>query len=223
MQRYARQMQNLDAWFQTIRKKHAGKMACGQGCARCCYGLFDISLPEALFVVHAFDGMSEPLRSEVAVRAFGIQQGIMHAAPEMKEPYFLNGLSDDRVDAIATLVGDIRCPFLGEKDACLIYEQRPKACRLEGLPMVDAQDGLFGDWCGLNFREGIFPELEKDLCLDYYELQVAERAVTEDLSQYYLSYREPVVTLFIPSAIAAAGVFRPAAHQFLELKQARDQ
>lgn len=223
MQRYGRQLRNLDAWFQSIRKKHAGKMACGQGCARCCYGLFDISLPEALFVVHAFDCMPETLQSEVKARALDIQERIMNAAPELKEPYFLNGLSGDRIDAIAIGVGDIRCPFLGEKDVCLIYEQRPMACRLEGVPMVDAQDGLFGDWCGLNFREGIFPELERDLCLDYYELQVTERAVTGDLAQYFLSYREPSVTLFIPSAIAAAGVFRTGAFQCLELKQLPDQ
>ncbi len=35
-----------------------------------------------------------------------------------------------------------------------IYE-RPMACRLEGVPMVDTRHGLLGDWCDLNFTGGV--------------------------------------------------------------------
>jgi hypothetical protein len=33
--------------------------------------------------------------------------------------------------------------------------------------MVDVRDGLFGDWCELNFTEGVPKEAMADLQLDY--------------------------------------------------------
>ena len=48
------------------------------------------------------------------------------------------------------------------------------SCRLEGVPMVDVQDGLFGDWCELNFENGIPESAKKDLELVYDAVNIAE-------------------------------------------------
>ncbi len=53
--------------------------------------------------------------------------------------------------------------------------------------MVDARDGLFGDWCELNFTAGISPQMAEDLRLDYYGIQETEEGPT----------------IFIPSVICA--------------------
>jgi Fe-S-cluster containining protein len=186
-------------------------MHCGGGCAQCCRGLFDIALPDALVITHAFILLDKNAQREVAMRAHTIHQEITRENPELKEDFFLSKLPIESVDRIVEHVGDVGCPFLDAKNFCLIYDSRPMACRLEGIPMVDAQDGLFGDWCELNFKEGISQELKKDLCLDYYEIQTAERAVTADVAQYFLPGWQPDATIFIPSAIVAADILRALA------------
>jgi hypothetical protein len=111
-------------------------------------------------------------------------------------------LSDaaDIAKGFAGLPEDVRNRVYS-KAKCLIYESRPLACRLEGVPMVDVQDGLFGDWCELNFKEGVPEKALTDLKQDYNRIDqlqedrsaaVARRA---GISDHY------AVTL-IPSVIA---------------------
>ena len=73
--------------------------------------------------------------------------------------------------------------------------------------MVDTRDGLFGDWCELNFKEGVFPETARDLSLDYYEIQAIELEATGNLSEVLLASRQEEATVFVPSVIAAFGSF----------------
>jgi hypothetical protein len=82
--------------------------------------------------------------------------------------------------------------------------------------MVDINDGLFGDWCELNFKEGVSAELAEDLRLDYYEIQTIEQEVTGHLSQYFGASPQKEATLFIPSVIAASDVFRILSHKVSE-------
>lgn len=153
-------------------------MSCRQGCARCCHGLFDISIPDSQRVAEGFRTIPREVREQVAERAAMIQSRIEEEEPDLGYPFYLNSLSQDRVDRLVEAIGDVRCPFLDESDSCLIYEYRPIACILEGVPMVDVHDGLFGDWCELNFRDGFSPEMQPDLRLDYYEVQEAEQETT---------------------------------------------
>jgi Fe-S-cluster containining protein len=133
----------------------------------------------------------------VAGRSRIIQNEISRLAPELKTPYILSEISQEEIDRIADSLEKVRCPFLNERNERLIYERRPIACRLEGVPMVDAQDGLFGDWCKLNFTGGIDEEIKKFAQQDYYKIQKAEG---------------DIATIFIPSLIAGfedywAGIF----------------
>lgn len=176
-------------------------MQCGKGCTLCCHGLFDISFADALILAEAFGAVDAQKRERSREQAAVIQAAISRAAPDLKPPFLLRGVTETDVDAIVDAAGTPRCPLLSEDEECLVYRHRPRACRLEGLPMVDAQDGLFGDWCELNFRNGVPPGEMSCLALDYYALQSEEDTVTEVMADLLLGRRERDVTVFIPSII----------------------
>jgi Fe-S-cluster containining protein len=203
VEKHNKLLQYLDDWFRSLQAKHADRMQCGPGCARCCHGLFDVSLPDALRIAKAFGTLPAEARSAAANRASAIQAKICQEAAELRAPFFLNAISQDRIDQLAERIQDVRCPLLDERNSCRIYDHRPLACRLEGIPMVDSRDGPFSDWCELNFKEGVSAELAEDFRLDYYEIHAIEQEVTEYLSQYLLASRQEQITLFIPSVIDA--------------------
>jgi Fe-S-cluster containining protein len=202
LRKYLRRLRELEDWFRSIQAKHAGRMRCGQGCVGCCLGLFDLPLPDAFVAAEGYRRLPDSVRIEVRRRAGAIHAGILHEAPELESPFFLGGLSDERIDSLADRFRDVRCPFLGSDDRCLIYAHRPSACRLEGIPMVDARDGPFDDWCELNFTKGMTPEIERDLRFDYYELESAIRSMAEILADRML-LDDADATVFIPSVIVA--------------------
>jgi Fe-S-cluster containining protein len=204
-------LRNIDAWFASVRRSQASQMQCGRGCALCCYGLFDISLPDALEVVEGLSALPDETRAQVAARSAEVQGVIAQAAPELERPFLLSGLTEDRIDQIVDQAGGARCPFLGEENECLIYEHRPLACRLEGAPMVDVRDGLFDDWCELNFTKGVPSDAIENLRQDYYEIQEVEERCSESLSQARWGKRQSRVTTFIPSLVVEYEAFwRPA-------------
>jgi len=177
VQRHDRLIERLDEWSHSIRSAYSEQMQCGRGCAKCCHGLFDISVYDALRVAKGFDSLAAQTRDCVAGRSASIQDLLMRVQPDMKAPYFLDRLTPDRIDEIVDIAGEVPCPFLDEDNSCLIYASRPVACRLEGIPMIDIHDGLFSDWCELNFREGVTPEMKLDLRLDYCEIQAVEQDI----------------------------------------------
>ncbi len=199
--RHGRLLGRIDDWFSGVRQKHSGQMQCGRGCALCCYGLFDVTFPDALVVAEGLDSLSEDVRTGVKARAAVVQQLIMREAPGLTHPYLLRHANEARIDSIADSAKGSRCPFLGERSECLIYKHRPMACRLEGVPMLDAQDGLFGDWCELNFIGGVSAEATRDLQLDYYGIQAAQESFTRELTRELIGRALSRATVFIPSIV----------------------
>ncbi len=175
IRRHDELVERLDAWSHAIHARYAAHMRCGQGCAQCCHGLFDISIYDALRIAKGFAALSAETKDTIAERASAIQAILTKSQPDLPPPFFLDGLAPERIDAIADFVGSVPCPFLDTGNACLIYEFRPITCRLEGIPMVDSHDGLFSDWCEQNFRQGVSEEMQNNLRLDYYEIQAVEQ------------------------------------------------
>ncbi len=202
MKRHKEFLAGVDAWFASVRQKQAGQMQCGRGCALCCRGLFDISLPDALMLAEGLNGLTPEQLARAKANAEVIQAGIQMGAPELRTPHFLDVLDEKQVDMIVEQASSPRCPLLGPENQCMVYEHRPLACRLEGLPMVDVNDGLFGDWCELNFTGGVPREALKDLENDYYGLQEVEQIATEILSDELFKERRRDATVFIASIIA---------------------
>ena len=73
--------------------------------------------------------------------------------------------------------------------------------------MVDARDGLFGDWCELNFTEGVPPGPSSVLARDYYESQRVEEICTRALSPGALGRVWSRATTFIPSLVVTFDAF----------------
>ena len=201
LEEYQHFLVELDTWFRSVRVKYGSRMQCDKGCILCCCGLFDVPLPDAFSVAAGFRQLSNSVREDVLHRARSLQTGLLQEVPELKEPFFLDRISEERIDRLADRFGDVRCPFLPADGDCLIYEFRPSACILEGIPMVDVHDGPFDDWCELNFTEGIDREAEADLRLDYYEIEATVRRVSEDLIEHLPSLPRKETTIFIPSII----------------------
>jgi Fe-S-cluster containining protein len=200
---YQKFLAELDMWFRSVRVKYGARMRCGEGCTFCCCGLFDIPLPDALRVATGFYRLSPSLKNEVAYRASIIHSDLLREVPELEEPFFLNAISGSRIDLLTDVFSTVRCPFLGVDNVCLTYEYRPSACVLEGIPMVDFRDGLFDDWCELNFTESIDPALEEDLRLDYYEIQATMQHVTESLKERIPAFPKKETSVFIPSVVSS--------------------
>lgn len=201
LSRHQQCLLGIEAWFSEAQARLAHQMRCGKGCALCCHGLFDISFADALLLAKAFSGLEPWRREHTRARAIWVQAAINRAAPELKAPFLLSSMPETMIDAIVLGADLARCPMLDHDDECLVYEYRPLACRLEGLPMVDARDGLFGDWCELNFRDGVLPEDLPVLARDYYALQAQEETTTEVLADLLLNRRDRDLTVFIPSVI----------------------
>lgn len=202
MRHYSDLLQDVSARFRKIQSRHQNLMRCKSGCVRCCHGLFDISLPDAIHVAAGVAALPPEAKANVAMRAADIQKKISREEPAWAPPFLLRMEDDPLIERIVARVPNARCPLLDKADACLIYPHRPLACRLEGLPMVDEQDGLFGDWCEFNFLDGVSSQEQDELQRNYYELQETERTSTLHLSELLLGERLEVLTVFIPSLIA---------------------
>lgn len=207
LDKYRKFINELDTWFRSIRVKYRARMKCGKGCTLCCLGLFDIPLPDAIRVADGYRRLPVSLRNEVAGRAAAVHAEIVREAPELETPYFLGSIPEERIDHLTDVVGNVPCPFLGADGICLIYECRPMACVLEGMPMVDVRDGLFDDWCGYNFTDGVDPALRKDLALDYYEIQETVERIAKSLVRKIPAFPGETATLFVPSVVVSYDVF----------------
>jgi len=190
---------NIDDWFANIRSKYASEMQCGKGCTACCHGLFDISLTDAVHVARGFEKLSDDVKKHVELRAAELHRNVVDASDGSVPTLFAE--DDPRIDRIVDGANSPPCPLLGESGECLIYEDRPMSCRLEGVPMVDVRDGLFGDWCELNFEDGFPDAARQDFELDYDRINAREESESAAVASR-AGLDNPRAITFIPSVIA---------------------
>jgi len=200
---YDRFLKDLDTWFRAVRIKYGDRMQCGRGCARCCYGLFDVPPPDAMRVADGFRRLAPDVRDGVVKRSAVLHMELSLAVPDFRDPYLLHRMPEEEIDRLTDMFDAVPCPFLGSGEECLVYESRPLACILEGVPMVDALDGLFDDWCGLNFTSGMDGRVEEDLVLDYYGIEATVERATKDLLGSIPSFSGKATSVFLPSIVVA--------------------
>jgi Fe-S-cluster containining protein len=175
-------------------------MQCGKGCTACCHGLFDISLADAFDVVRGFNRLSKEIQRSVGAKALDLHRVIAEAADNLHTPLFFQE-DDPQIDRIVEAAKSPPCPFLGAAGECLIYEQRPLQCRLEGVPLIDVTEGAFGDWCELNFKEGIPEKAAAEIALNYNEIDSVQEARSSEIARHAGLPDSDALT-FIPSVIA---------------------
>jgi hypothetical protein len=67
--------------------------------------------------------------------------------------------------------------------------------------MVDIREGLFGDWCELNFTDGVPEAAQADLRQDYNRIGESEEARSAEIAERGGLPAARAVT-FIPSVVA---------------------
>jgi len=191
---------DIDEWFRKVREKYSEQMQCGKSCTACCHGLFDISLSDALEVTRGFSELPADTQKRIQARAGDLHRQILEAVPDLQQPALFSE-DEERIDHIVDAIGMAPCPCLGDSGECLIYQRRPLACRLEGVPMVDIREGLFGDWCELNFKDGLPESAVADLEQDYDRIDEAQEAQSAVVARR-ANLPDPRVVTLIPSVIA---------------------
>ena len=147
---YRRLLAEVDSWFSACLHAGGSSLACRGGCSACCRGLFDITLLDAWLLKEAFTDLSVDVRSRVLSLCRPRLSELRQRWPKLTSPYLLNALPEEEWTAMAE--DDLTpCPLLDESGYCLVYPARPMACRLHGLPNIDANGEDFdGTVCTLH-------------------------------------------------------------------------
>ncbi len=160
-QRYERIVHKVDEMFDRMKEKYPDEIRCDSGCTECCYGLFDLTLIEAVYVNfhfhRIFTGPSKETLLEKANR-------IDRQTYKIKKAAFKAQQQGKDEDAIMEEVARqrVRCALLNEDNRCDLYAFRPIACRIDGIPAAVAGKGRTCPQSG--FRAGqTYPTVNRDV------------------------------------------------------------
>ena len=201
LDRYGELLGEVDAWFRRCLELHPDLIACRNGCSECCRGLFDITLLDALYLKRGFDNLPESMKTELAQTASRRLKSLSRVNPAFVEPWLLNGIPEDEWDALMPEEDETPCLLLSNSGGCLVYDNRPMTCRLNGIPLIDVTgEELFDEWCTLNFIEED-PRRLTDLRFSFTELFSRELLLFQELVHILTGSVRNEVDLFIPAAV----------------------
>jgi Fe-S-cluster containining protein len=151
----------LDAVFEGVQKKHPECVNCDLGCSDCCHALFDLYMIEAIYINRRFlETVAVDRKNEILSEANRLDRQIYQLKRKAFKALEAGEKTNEQV-LIEMASERIRCPLLNSEDRCEIYAYRPITCRLYGIPT--AIDGR-GHTCGLSgFKEGkAYPTVNLD-------------------------------------------------------------
>ena len=128
---YDRQVSLADKSFERIAGEFPDCISCKPGCSDCCHAVFGLFLVEAVFLKNDFDQLGEKEKADALERGLAAEKDLKtleRTLEEFKE--------DPRMSAYAMAKTKIRCPLLGDDDACILYPYRPITCRVYGIPTM---------------------------------------------------------------------------------------
>lgn len=162
--KYEAVVAEVDAVFDKFENEMGELVKCGKGCSDCCHALFDITLPEAIYINAKFnEKFSGMERSKIMERADTADRQIH----KLKRKVFKASQEGRPAQEILMEVSKarVRCPMLDDDDLCSIYEHRPITCRLYGVP---TSIGGKAHSCSLSGFEGgeKYPTVNMDIIID---------------------------------------------------------
>jgi Fe-S-cluster containining protein len=200
LDRYGMLLAEVDAWFARCREAVPGAIACGDGCADCCRGLFDITLLDACHLKRGFDRLPSGVRNRTRRKGRGRLTLLRRLWPEFAPPYLLNYRPEGEWEALMPEEDNTPCPLL-EDGRCLVYEHRPMTCRLNGIPLLDhSGEIMYDEWCTLNFTS-MDPLSCAALRGDFRRLFGAELELFRELTGLLLGNPLNELDTFIPLAL----------------------
>ncbi len=135
-----------EAVFAQMKHEYPEEVRCRPGCSDCCFALFDLTLIEALYLNYHFNQkMDGKKKAQLVERANAADR---KAYRIKKRAYRSVQEGKDEADVLREVAMErIRCPLLNEKNLCELYDYRPIACRVYGIPTAI---GGKGHTCGLS-------------------------------------------------------------------------
>lgn len=161
---YENLVKNIENASGKVKKDFGECVACKPGCSDCCYALFDLTLIEAMYVKHKFDDLfTGKKRHDIITYANEVDRKIFKMKKNATEAEKVGVDGRKIIDRISK--EKIKCPLLDEINQCSMYEFRPIACRVYGIPTSSAGEG---HTCGLSgFKKGVaYPTLNMDRVYD---------------------------------------------------------
>lgn len=189
--RYEALVDQVGQVFNKVSSEFAEEVKCKPACDDCCHALFDLTFVEALYIKSKFDDVfAGKARFEITEYANKTDRAL---AKMKKEAYKRHeaGESDTAIiEAVSKM--RVRCPLLGEDGKCQMYDYRPIACRVYGIP---TSAGGQGHTCGLSgFDEGkAYPTLNMDLV--YNRLYAISGDLVRELNSKYTKMGRVLVPL----------------------------
>ena len=201
LDRYESLLGEVDGWFDACLSRHPDMIACRQGCSACCRGLFDITLLDALCLKRGFDRLPASVQQSVQLKAVAPLVELTEKWPEFARPWILNHIPEQFWDEMMPEEDERPCPLLSADGACLVYDQRPMTCRLNGIPLIDISgESLFDEWCTLNFT-GCDPMELEDLRHTFNELFTQELLLFRELTRRLFGQAVSELDTIIPAAV----------------------
>jgi Fe-S-cluster containining protein len=113
-------------------RRSGQSVPCCKGCPACCNYLVPLSVPEALALIEQTSVMPQPQRTSLIEACTTPAGRILEKGPDLfGSGYFtLSQSPDDTAAAVADWYAglELECPFLSD-GSCMIYAERPLACR----------------------------------------------------------------------------------------------
>ncbi len=201
LSRYATLLASVDQWFSSCVAHAGSEIACKNGCAECCRGLFDITLLDAWYLKQGFDRLDTAVQATVIKKARERLLAMQSLWPELAPPYILNYRPEEEWEVLMPDDDETPCPLLDANGRCLVYDFRPMTCRLHGLPLVDISGEVMHDeWCTLNFA-GRNPLEITGLRWEFNKLFREELLIFRELTYQFFGERINELDTFIPTAL----------------------
>lgn len=190
-EQYEALVKQVDGAVDKVKNEFGDCVNCKQGCADCCHALFDMTLIEAMYVKMKFDEcFSGKLKHDILTYADKADRKIFKlkkAATEAEK----GGINGEKI--INRISKEkIACPLLDENNQCQMYDFRPIACRVYGIP---TSTGGVGHTCGLSgFDPGkAYPTMNMDIV--YGKLYGISNAMVRLIKSKYLKMGDILVPL----------------------------
>jgi Fe-S-cluster containining protein len=192
--RYEAILAKADKAFAQVKAQYPEAVKCVQGCADCCYALFDLTLIEALYINHHFNKkFSGRERDAILEKADSADRQTY----KIKKAAYQSSRQGTEEETVLETVGQerIRCPLLNAENLCDLYPHRPIACRVYGIPVAI---GGRGHTCGLSgFRQGeSYPTFNQDVVHDQL------MALSAELVQTIKSRHVKMADVLVPLSMA---------------------
>ncbi len=184
-----------DALFSRVEKEYSVCVACKKGCSDCCYALFDLSLVEAMYLNRRFGEQFGfgPERSAIVERAGDVDRQLIRLKRHAHRDVQKGRDAQDILEEMARI--RVRCPLLGEADACELYAFRPITCRLYGIPTAI---GGKGHTCGKSAFEAGKPY--PTVHIDKIHQRLA--ALSQEIRDVLKSRFKELHTVLVPVSMA---------------------